>query len=69
MRVPLPDNEIQTLRRHLKRHIKARYGYQKQAAQAYGITMHRMKAIMCGYRPPTEQMLADAGIRIRWSLT
>ena len=69
MKVPLPDDEIQSLRRQLKRHIKAKYRYQKLAAPIYGITMHRMKAIMCGYRPPTEQMLADAGIRIRWSLT
>lgn len=47
----------------LRKHIAKKYVNQAGAARAWGVTSAMVSGVLTGKKPPTKQMLEDAGFR------
>jgi hypothetical protein len=46
----------------LRAHVARKYGKQKHAAAAWGVSNAFVSSVLSGRKTPTEQILADAGL-------
>lgn len=51
------------IKAELRAHIARKYGKQKGAAVAWGVSSAYVSLVLSGIKPPNETMLADAGFK------